>query len=212
MFEKLQYNPAQIGKYIFPRIQWESKVKKILLTFDDAPNPGTTELILEKLEKNGLKAVFFCVASQAEKHPELIKMIKKSGHTIGNHSLTHPNMTKLSKAAIESEIIPSTKILSEIAQEPVVYFRPPYGEFNYTVLRACRAQKLTVILWSLLTHDYKNDPKLVKFGMQYLNNNSIVVLHDNLQSRLVIFDSIDLIVEKARILNFEFGKPSECLK
>lgn len=212
MFKKLQHNPSLIGKYVFRQIQWESKVKKILLTFDDGPTPGVTELILERLDKHGIKAVFFCIAEHAEKYPGLISLIQKNGHLIGSHSLNHQNMINMNRADIGEDITRSITLLSGIAQAPITYFRSPYGRFNVSVLSVCKEQKLSLILWSLLMHDYKNDLKLVKFALQYLSNKSIVVLHDNVQSQSVVSESIDMLVEKARIMNFEFGNPLECLK
>jgi hypothetical protein len=71
----------------------------------------------------------------------------------------------------------------------------------------------SVVMWSLLTYDYKNDFNLVKFiTTKFLKNNSIIVLHDSMKSKGIILDSINTIVEQAAENGFEIGEPAECLK
>jgi peptidoglycan-N-acetylglucosamine deacetylase len=212
MFKKFQHNPSIIGKHIFPQAKWESNTHKIIMTFDDGPNPGTTEIILHTLNGHAIKAVFFCSGSQAQQYPELLKIIKSEGHLVGSHAMTHTNLRKLNKNRIEEEITGSQKLLSGILQEPISYFRPPYGKFNNQLLRTCLNHNLTVVFWSLLFPDYKNDINLVKFAMQYLSKNAITVLHDNQLSKPIIADSIELLIDNAQELQYEFGNPLECLK
>ena len=67
-------------------------------------------------------------------------------------------------------------------------------------------------MWSLLTYDYKNDLSIVKFAVEkYLNQNSIIVLHDNNKSKNIISDSISFIIDEARKRNYQFGETEECL-
>jgi peptidoglycan/xylan/chitin deacetylase (PgdA/CDA1 family) len=212
MFEKLQHNPAIIGKYIFPDIIWESGKKKLILTFDDGPNPGCTENILEFLKVNNLKAVFFCTGSNAAKNPELVRQIHSEGHVIGSHSMHHSNLRELHTAQAEEEITTSTQLLSEIIEEPVRYFRPPFGKFNKNTLRTLKQHQLQCVLWSLLCPDYKNDINLIKFALRFLRNNSIIVLHDNQKSKNIVLQEATMLIEKAKELQFEFGDPLECLK
>jgi len=86
---RYKYNPPLIIKKIFNNFIWETSNNKILLTFDDGPNPGTTEIILEELNNQKIKAVFFCVGNNIHKYPELAKDILANGHLIANHTYNH---------------------------------------------------------------------------------------------------------------------------
>lgn len=210
---KYLYNPPKIIKLIFNDFIWNSNTDKILLTFDDGPNPGTTEIILNILEKNKINAVFFCVGNNIKKYPALCKTVISAGHTIGNHTFNHKITTKLSKNEFDNEVDSVSKLLKEELNYEMRYFRPPHGKFNFKTKRELKRKNLKNIMWSLMTHDYKNDLNLVKFAVRkYLNKNSIIVLHDNLKSKDIIESSIQFILEESEKKNFKIGKPAECLK
>ena len=212
MFARLQHDPSIIGKYLYPQLIWESHCKKMLLTFDDGPNTGSTERILSLLGANKIKSVFFFTVNNAIKNPELVRLVHSAGHVVASHSLNHINLRKLSPALIENEISTSQNILSEITGQHIQYFRPPYGKFNRHVLRAVEQNGQKCVIWSLLCPDYKNDLNLVKFALRFLRNNSIIVMHDNLQSEKILLQEVSMLIEKAQELQFEFGDPLECLK
>lgn len=78
-------------KRLFSNQIWDlpNTEKKIYLTFDDGPNPGTTEWILDVLKKHGIRATFFCLGDNIHKHPNLFQKILSEGHVIGNHTYNH---------------------------------------------------------------------------------------------------------------------------
>lgn len=207
------YNPPLIMKKIFNDFIWETSNNKILLTFDDGPNPGTTELILNELNNQNLKAAFFCVGNNISLNRQLAKDILTNGHLMANHTYNHKVITKLSESDAKKEIEMFNGIAGDIPGFIPLYFRPPHGRFNLKTGNLIKESKLKNVMWSLLTYDYKNDPQLVKHAVKkYLRKNSIVVLHDSLKSKSIITDSIKIIVEEAYIKGFEFGEPEECLK
>lgn len=207
------YTPPKVLQKMFPKFVWESKSDKILLTFDDGPNPGTTEIILENLSKQNIKALFFCVGENAKKHPLLVKKIIAAGHTIGNHTYSHKNIWFSSISKIDKQIeLCSNAIQEEIGKGPK-YFRPPHGKFDLRSNRLMQKHQLTNVMWSLLTYDYKNDLNIVKFAVQkYLIKKSIIVMHDSNKSKDIISNSIKFIVEEADNSGFQIGEPSECLR
>lgn len=210
---KYKYDPPLLIKKIFSDFNWNTINNKILLTFDDGPIPETTELILKTLKKHEIKSLFFCVGNNVKKYPELVKKILDDNHLIGNHTFHHKILTKLQTKNINDEIDSFTEIVKDQFNYKVKYFRPPHGRFNKEVSNIIRERKLSNVMWSLLTYDYKNDLKLVKFAVKkYLKNNSIIVLHDSLKSKDIILDSIKFIAEEVNNKNYEFGKPDECLK
>lgn len=207
------YNPPLIMKKIFNDFIWETSNNKILLTFDDGPNPGTTELILNELNNQNLKAAFFCVGNNISLNRQLAKDILTNGHLMANHTYNHKVITKLSESDAKKEIEMFNGIAGDIPGFIPLYFRPPHGRFNLKTGNLIKESKLKNVMWSLLTYDYKNDPQIVKNAVKkYLRKNSIVVLHDSLKSKSIITDSIKIIVEEAYIKGFEFGEPEECLK
>lgn len=198
---------------MFGSFVWESKCDKILLTFDDGPIPETTPLILKKLNKNRLKAVFFTVGENVQQYQSLCNEIISEGHIIGNHTFHHKQITKISSDDADEEIGSFNKLLSNNFGFDVKYFRPPHGRIDLRTSTLMRRHGLTNIMWSLLTYDYKNDMNVVKFAVQnFLKNNSIVVLHDSLKSKDFVTDSVDFIIDEAIKKGYTFGAPDECLK
>lgn len=209
---KSQYDPPFLLKQVFPGFQWESKIDKILLTFDDGPVFGITENILKKLNDFKLKAAFFCVGNNILRNSSLASDIIKEGHTVGNHTFNH---SKLTIPAFDDyvEIDRFNELAKDKLGYDVKYFRPPHGRFNLTTGNLLRNKNLTNVMWSLLTYDFRGNPSLVRNSVvKYLKKNSIIVLHDSLRSRDIILDSISFIVDEASGKGFSFGEPAECLK
>jgi peptidoglycan/xylan/chitin deacetylase (PgdA/CDA1 family) len=209
---KSQYDPSFILKQIFPEFRWESRVDKILLTFDDGPVSGNTEKILRKLNDFEIKAVFFCVGNNILKNFSLASEILNEGHIIGNHTFNHVKLT-LPGFDNYAEIDRFNELAKDKLGIEVQYFRPPYGRFTLSTGKLLKKRNLTNVMWSLLTYDFKGNSSLVKNSVaKYIKNNSIIVLHDSLRSRDIISDSINFIVDEISGKGFRFGEPAECLK
>ena len=209
---KSQYDPPFILKQIFPDFQWESKVDKILLTFDDGPVSGNTDNILKKLNDLKIKAAFFCVGNNILKNSSLASEILNERHIIGNHTFNH---SKLTSPGFDRyiEIDRFNELTKHKLGYEVKYFRPPHGRFNLFTGKLLKNKKLTNVMWSLLTYDFKGDFSLVQYSVvRYLKKNSIIVLHDSLRSRNIILDSISFIADEVAAKGFRFGEPAECLK
>ena len=209
---KYLYNPPLVLKKIFSDFSWDTSNGKILLTFDDGPNPGTTEIILKKLSEEKIKALFFCVGENVQKYPELVKEILKEGHSFGNHTLNHKILNKISDEEKDYQISSVNKIFRDQFDIKLKYFRPSHGKFQLSTHSLMKKHNLKNIMWSLLTYDYKNDLSIVKFAIEkYLKPNSIIVLHDSNKSKNIISDSISLIADEVRKRNYQFGEAEECL-
>jgi len=206
------YTPPKIIRKIFSGFVWESKVNKILVTFDDGPNPNTTDKILKILEETGISALFFCVGNNVQKYGELAKAIISQNHEIGNHCFHHERIHTLSRTEFQATLLRTNEIIQETTGRRCNYFRPPHGKFSLGTNGVLREQKLSNVMWSLLTLDYKNDLKVVNFGLEkYLSSNAIVVFHDSNKSSQIICDSIKLLSDEVARNNYQFGTPSECL-
>ncbi len=210
---KYLYDPPKVLKKMFPDFVWQANNNKILFTFDDGPSIYSSEKILKTLENNGIKALFFFVGENIDKNIGLAEEILTEGHLIGNHTFNHKVITFLSKQEIVSQIELCQRIVEDKLNYRIKYFRPPKGRFNCVLSKILNAENLTNIMWNLLTYDYKNDINIVKFGIDnYLNKNSIIVLHDSKKSMNIVVDSINYILGKIDEMNFEIGNPEECLK
>jgi len=132
-----------------------STSKQIALTFDAGWEYSTTLALLNMLDTYGVKATFFLRAYWVRDNQALAKEIQSRGHSIQNHSLTHPHMNTMTESQIRTEFTESTKIFQSILGITPTLFRPPFGEYNSTVLKVAgeTGYKYTV-LWSIDTIDW----------------------------------------------------------
>lgn len=136
-----------------------AKGKVVSLTFDDGPSPKTTPKVLETLKKFGVKATFFVTGEGALKNPALIKQIIAEGHTIGNHTYDHADLSKLSKSQIESELSRTQAAVDQALGKhyEMTMVRPPYGAGAAKTREAAPGKD--VVLWNVDSNDwrFKND-------------------------------------------------------
>ena len=209
---KYYYDPPCIVKKLFNDFFWNTSNKKVLLTFDDGPNPTTTEIILKKLSDANIKSLFFCVGENVQKYPGLVQQIKDEGHAFGNHTFNHKILNKISDEEKHYQISSVNKLFEEKFNIKLKYFRPPHGKFQLSTSSLLKEYDIKNIMWSLLTYDYKNNISIVKFAIEkYLDHNSIIVLHDSNKSKNIISDSISIIVDEVRRRDYQFGEADECL-
>lgn len=210
---KFQYSPPLLIKTLFPEFIWSSKSNSVLLTFDDGPNPGSTEGILETLEILKIKAMFFCVGNNIDRSTSLAAEIIESGHSIGNHTYNHRIITNMKFDEALSEINHMNEIVSSLLGYSVKYFRPPHGKFRLNTSKLMKKSGMRNVMWSLLPYDFNNNLSLVKSSVhRYLKKDSIIVLHDSNKSKEIIRDSILYIADEVFQRGYRFGDPEECLK
>lgn len=129
---------------------------KISISFDAAWGGDKTLGILDLLDEYNIKTTFFLVDIWTQKYPELVKEIVTRGHEIGNHSTSHPQMSKLNEMQIAKELNTQADNVLAIAGVRPVLFRPPYGDYNNRVITTARAQGFVPIQWSVDSLDWKN--------------------------------------------------------
>jgi len=154
---------------------------KVALTFDSAYEYTNTKKLLDVLKTYNVKATFFLTGQWAEAHPDLVKAIYAGGHEIGNHSYSHPHMTKLSSAQIKNEVTKTRTILEKIVgKSPKLYFRLPYGEYNQAVLKAvASAGYSNIIQWDTDSLDWKGI-SATEISSRVISNaksGSIILMH-----------------------------------
>lgn len=164
-----------IFRWIFPRKVWGvSSFKQVYLTFDDGPTEELTRWILDELQKENIKATFFCVGENAKLFPELMAEIRSAGHAIGNHTMRHENGNNTSKQAYLDSIEEAATFTSS------TLFRPPYGRLPISFVNPIR-KKYKIIMWSWLSYDYDHSVSVDKIleEAKKIKAGDILVLHDN---------------------------------
>jgi len=161
-----------------------SDPRQMALTFDDGPNDPHTQHLLDVLHKYGAKATFFLIGKYVRQHPEIVRAIKDAGHTIANHTFTHPNLIFASPARVRLELEDCRNALEDAIGDHAPLFRPPFGGRLPHVLRTCRALGLTPVLWSVTAYDWNADSpeSIVDHVLRQVERNKsrgeIVLLHD----------------------------------
>lgn len=144
------------GKHELPIYCVNRDDNKISISFDAAWGGDKTLGILDLLDEYNIKTTFFLVDIWTQKYPELVKEIVARGHEIGNHSTSHPQMSKLNETQIAKELNTQADNVLAIAGVRPVLFRPPYGDYNNRVITTARAQGFVPIQWSVDSLDWKN--------------------------------------------------------
>jgi len=154
--------------------------KAVALTFDDGPDANTLALA-RYLAREKVPACFFFVGARAVAQPGIVREIASLGFTIGNHSHTHPDLTRLKPDEVAAELVNCNHALHAGGAPPVKYFRPPYGAFSQSVLKAASAQQLTTVLWTLDPFDW-TEPGAGVITQRVLSRaapGSVILLHSN---------------------------------
>jgi peptidoglycan/xylan/chitin deacetylase (PgdA/CDA1 family) len=152
----------------------------VALTFDDGPNPGVTPALLELLEQHGVRATFFVTGEHVRAFPELTREIARRGHTIGNHTDTHPQLVFRSAAEITAQLARCDDAIREATGKRPRWMRPPFG-FRGPLLNGAvrRWGGAGVVMWSALAWDWKPRAagKVIEH-LQRVRGGDIVLLHD----------------------------------
>lgn len=179
--------------------------KYVALTFDDGPDPNSTKQILDLLDKYNAKATFFLLGNRVQYYPEMVQEEFKRGHEIGNHSWSHPQLTKLNVEQVQQEVNRTDDAIKAAIGQPSSVFRPPYGAINDTV----RAQIPTPVeLWSIDTLDWKhkNASMLLPAVQNAMHNRAVILMHDIHQSTA---DGLDSVLAYLQGQGYEFITVSE---
>jgi peptidoglycan/xylan/chitin deacetylase (PgdA/CDA1 family) len=159
--------------------------RRVALTYDDGPNPGATEEILELLERHGARATFFVIGSFAELEADLVRAIAARGHAVGNHTWSHPSLPTTSDASLRDELARTRAVVeaagvefSEI--EGGRLMRPPYGRRRPGTLRTLREEGYAPVMWSLTCYDWRRTvtARAIARRAGRAGDGDIVLLHD----------------------------------
>ena len=157
---------------------FEKKNRKVVaLTFDDGPNPATTNQALDTLSKYGIKATFFVLGKNVSGNEEILKRMKADGHVIGNHSWSHPVLSKLSLDEAKKQITDTEDALAKVLGSSSKLMRPPYGAITDDIRNSLN---LSFIMWDVDSLDWKskNETAILTEVQRQVKNGSIILMHD----------------------------------
>lgn len=153
--------------------------KCIALTFDDGPDSRYTTAILDILKEKKVKATFFVVGLQVSKFPEVLKRIDEEGHSIGNHTYNHKDLSKLSKEQILKEMTTADAEIEKAIGYTPTLFRAPYGAVNDALMEIMKEYNRESILWNIDTRDWAGTSAadMQKMIKKQAKPNGIILMH-----------------------------------
>lgn len=172
---------AAVATRELPVYNVDTEDKVLSISFDAAWGRANTEGILDILDQYEVKTTFFLVGFWAEKHPDLVAELVARGHEIGNHSATHPHMAQLTAPRIREELRQCSELVRSITGKPTTLFRPPYGEYNDSVVRVSREEGYECVQWNVDSLDWKNisAEDMVRRCTKNVNPGDIVLFHND---------------------------------
>ncbi|MBQ8247894.1 MAG: polysaccharide deacetylase family protein [Lachnospiraceae bacterium] len=190
----------------------ETEEKIVALSFDAAWGNEDTEEILDILERQDVKVTFFMTGGWVESYPQDVKQIYEHGHELGNHSENHLNMSELSMAEIEEEIMLVHNRVKEITGYDMKVFRPPYGDYDNDVITGVENCGYYAVQWSVDSLDWKN------YGVDSIIQT--VTCHKNLDCGAIILchngakytaDALEEMIVKLKEQGYSFVKMSDLI-
>lgn len=153
----------------------------VCLTFDDGPNPATTNRILDALGRYNARATFFVLGERVGIYTDTLIRIKEFGCQIGNHSYNHPQLTKLTADKISYQLDGTSDLIENKTGTRPSVIRPPYGAYNSAVLKEADAP---LIMWSIDTLDWKsrNAKSVTDVVLSEVEDGDIILMHDLYES------------------------------
>ena len=187
--------------------------KVIYLTFDAGYENGCTAKILDILQKHKVQAAFFLVGNYLEQNADLVRRMVAEGHTVGNHTMHHPDMSKISDpAAFQKELEDLEALYRQITGEEMAkFYRPPQGTYSEQNLKTAQQLGYKTVFWSLAYVDWNNDSQPTAeyaFGklIPRIHNGAVVLLHSTSQTNAQILDTL---LTRWEEMGYRFGTLEE---
>lgn len=181
----------------------------LYLTFDAGYENGCTAQILDTLKKHDVKAAFFLVGNYLQKNGDLVRRMVDEGHIVGNHTMTHPDMSAISdKEAFQKELEGLEKLFKDVTgKELPKFYRPPQGIYSEENLKMAQELGYKTLFWSLAYKDWENDNQpTADYALGKLiprsHNGAVILLHSTSKTNAEVLDAL-LTQWKAKGYRFE---------
>lgn len=199
--ELKKYDAAYLG---------DPSKKVIYLTFDAGYENGCTAKILDTLKAHNAPGAFFLVGNYLERNPDLVRRMVAEGHTVGNHTMHHYDMSKISdKETFTKELKDLEALYKEVTGEELQkYYRPPQGIYSQSNLEMAKELGYKTVFWSLAYVDWNNDaqPTAEQAFAKLLprvHNGAVILLHSTSQTNAQILDEL---LTKFEAMGYTFGR------
>ena len=185
--------------------------KYVALTFDGGPWPKWTSAILKILKARDIHATFFMSGYALKPRPKLGRSVVAGGHEVGNHTFSHPNLTRVSSARVASEISKVQRLCRRLLGVTPTYFRPPYGATNKRVASVVRKLHMREVLWDADSADWllKSPGAVVSRVMRRVRPHAVILMHDGGGDRSMTIRSLPALVTKLRAKGYDFVTMTE---
>ena len=187
--------------------------KVIYLTFDAGYENGSTEKILDTLKKHQVPAAFFLVGNYMQQNADLVRQMAEEGHIVGNHTMHHPDMSKISdREAFRQELSGLEELYRQVTgKELPKYYRPPQGTYSEDNLKMAKELGYKTVFWSLAYVDWNNDSQpTAEYAFSKLlpriHNGAVVLLHSTSTTNAQILDEL---LTKWKEMGYRFGTVDE---
>ena len=203
---------SQLAKYGAAYLGDTTK-KVIYLTFDAGYENGCTSKILDILKKHNAPAAFFLVGNYIESNPDLVQRMVAEGHTVGNHTMHHYDMSKIyDKAAFQKELEDLEALYRSVTGEEMPkFYRPPQGTYSQENLKMAQELGYKTVFWSLAYVDWNNDDQpTADYAFSKLlprtHDGMVVLLHSTSATNAQILDEL---LTKWEEMGYEFAPITE---
>lgn len=199
---KLPARPPLWLRRLYKDCYWNfpNEENKIYLTFDDGPTPELLPFILQTLDEYKVKATFFCVGNNIQKHPQLYSEMLSKEHVVANHTFNHLNGWKTPNKIYFRNI----KEFDALHESNL--FRPPYGRLRKSQMRQL-AREYKIILWDVLSYDYDKNispERCLQNVTANTRSGSVIVFHDNVKAERNLRFALPQFIAAAQRKGFAF--------
>jgi polysaccharide deacetylase family sporulation protein PdaB len=186
----------------------------IALTFDDGPHPKITPKILEILEKHDVKATFFMIGENVEYYPNVVRSVVEAGHEIGNHTYSHPHISRINEETLAREISKCDNAVSKLTGIHPKLFRPPEGVIDNVVKVISSTNDYSVILWRVDTRDWAGTSAsaIEKNISQNVRSGDIILMHDYISKNCHTVEAVERIIPILLKKGYKFVTVSELIE
>ncbi len=200
-----KYNAYYVGPH-------SKKDKVVYLSFDCGYEAGYTKRILNTLKKCKVKAIFFVTEAYIKETPKLVKRMKREGHLVGNHTCTHPQMSKLGVKRLKREILQCARTMKKLTgYEMDKFIRPPEGNFSMRSVKVAQSLGYATIFWSLAYYDYDTNRQpgkeyVINRFKTYYHNGMIPLIHAVSKSNT---QALPTVIKYLKKKGFRYGTLDE---
>jgi peptidoglycan-N-acetylglucosamine deacetylase len=176
----------------------------VSLTFDDGPHRTYTPQVLDVLARHGVKATFFLLGSEAERHPDLVRRIAAEGHAVANHTWDHPDLRRLDADAFGRQVDRTNDVLQELTGVRPTCVRPPFGRADGTVGERLARRGLASVVWTGDSRDFEKPgaDTIVASALRGLQPGGVILLHDGGGRREQTVQALPRIIEGIRAAGY----------